>query len=124
MIGALLGFISIAFGAYAEHGLRETISEENFRYLMTAIRYNQVHAVMICAIGLYFLADTKASNMLVTKISSLLFIVGTVLFSFSIYFSVTLDIPALLNITPIGGLSIMAAWLFLAITGYAGWRKI
>ena len=39
ILGALLGLVSVAFGAYAEHGLREVVSDENFRFLMTAVRY-------------------------------------------------------------------------------------
>ncbi|TNE34727.1 MAG: DUF423 domain-containing protein, partial [Alphaproteobacteria bacterium] len=45
--GAFLGFTSVAFGAYAEHGLRASVAEEDFRFLMTAVRYCQVHAVVI-----------------------------------------------------------------------------
>ena len=42
-IKTLLGFISVAFGAYAEHGLSKIVTDENFRFLMTAVRYNQVN---------------------------------------------------------------------------------
>lgn len=117
MWGALFGFISVAFGAYAEHGLREVVTSEHFRSLMSAIRYNQVHAVVIAAIGLVLLNGGNLANIQTLKWSGLLFIIGTALFSFSIYLSVSLDIPSLINITPIGGMTIMAAWLLLAATG-------
>ena len=61
-LGALLGFISVAFGAYAEHALRETITEEHFRFLMTAVRYNQVHAVAVIALGLVELANEQPTR--------------------------------------------------------------
>ena len=122
--GALLGFISVAFGAYAEHGLREAVTEEHFRFLMTAIRYNQVHAVVIVAIGLALLNGGNLTNIPALKWSGLLFVVGTVLFSLSIYLSVSLDIPSLVNITPIGGMTIMAAWLLLLVTGVLARKKI
>ena len=115
ILGALLGFISVAFGAYAEHGLREVVTEEHFRFLMTAIRYNQVHAVVIIAIGLALLNGGKLSNVTALKWSGLLFIIGTVLFSFSIYLSVSINIPSLVNITPVGGITIIAAWLVLMV---------
>lgn len=117
ILGALLGFISVAFGAYAEHGLREAVTEEHFRFLMTAIRYNQVHAVVIAAIGLALLNGGKLSNVPAFKWSGVLFVIGTVMFSFSIYLSVSLDIPSLVNITPAGGMTIMAAWLVLMVAG-------
>ena len=124
ILGALLGFISFAFGAYAEHGLREAVTEKHFRFLMTAIRYNQVHAVVIAAIGLALLNGGKLSNVPALKWSGLLFIIGTVMFSFSIYLSVSLDIPSLVNITPVGGITIMAAWLMLAVAGVLSREKL
>lgn len=115
--GALLGFISIAFGAYAEHGLRATVSEEHFRFLMTAIRYNQLHAVVIVAIGLALLKCSKLENIPALRWSGVLFIIGTLLFSLSIYLSVSLNIPNLMYLTPVGGMTIMTAWLLLLVAG-------
>jgi uncharacterized membrane protein YgdD (TMEM256/DUF423 family) len=123
MIGAVLGFISVAFGAYAEHGLREQVTEEHFRNLMTAIRYNQIHAVILSVIGLTFMSNGKFANVISAKLSALLFILGTILFSFSIYLSITFNIPMLLNIAPIGGISIMVAWTMLAVAGYQVWKS-
>jgi len=124
ILGALLGFISVAFGAYAEHGLREAVSDEYFRFLMTAVRYNQVHAVVIAAIGLVLLNGGNLSSILAIRWSGVLFIVGTVLFSFSIYLSVSLDIPTLINLAPLGGMTIMTAWLMLLIAGVWARRRI
>ena len=117
--GALLGFISVAFGAYAEHGLRESITDEQFRFIMTAIRYNQVNAAVITAIGLSMLNGGKLATVSWLKWSGVLFIIGTVLFCFSIYFSVWLDMQALVNLAPIGGMTMMGAWLLLIATGLA-----
>lgn len=124
MLGALLGFISVAFGAYAEHGLREAVSDEHFRFLMTAVRYNQVHAVVIAAIGLAAINGGTPGNIPALRWSGALFIIGTVLFSFSIYLSVSLDMPSIVNITPIGGMTIMAAWLLLLTTGIIARKRI
>jgi uncharacterized membrane protein YgdD (TMEM256/DUF423 family) len=123
IFGALLGFISVAFGTYAEHGLREAITEEHFRFLMTAVRYNQVHAVVIVAIGLALSNGGKLGNIAALKWSGLLFIIGTVLFSFSIYLAVSLNLPSVVNITPVGGMTIMAAWLLLVLTGFVARKK-
>lgn len=116
-IGALLGLISVGFGAYSEHALRPIVTEESFRFLMTAVRYNQVHAVVITAIGLSMLSDSPIANIRLLKWSSVLFIIGTILFSFSIYLSVYFEIPSLTYFTPMGGMTIMAGWLLLLITG-------
>ena len=121
--GGLLGLVAVAFGAFAEHGLREVISDEHFRFLMTAIRYNQIHAVVISAIGLALISDKKFANSSIFKWSGYLFIIGTVLFSFSIYFSVLFDIPNLVKVTPVGGMTIMAAWLLLSMAGFTRKKK-
>jgi uncharacterized membrane protein YgdD (TMEM256/DUF423 family) len=123
IFGALLGFISVAFGAYAEHGLREAVSEENFRFLMTAIRYNQVNAVVISTIGIVLLNGGKLANIPTLLWSGVLFITGTVLFSFSIYLSVLLDIPSFVNVTPVGGITIMGAWLLLLVAAIWASKK-
>ena len=123
LIGGVLGFISVAFGAYAEHGLREVISEEHFRFLMTAVRYNQVHAVVVTAIGLGIASGIEPLQSSLLHWSGKLFILGTALFSFSIYLSVVLALPQLVNITPIGGTIIMLAWILLAMSGYKAVRR-
>ena len=123
IVGAVFGFISVAFGAFAEHQLRESVSEESFRFLMTAIRYNQVNAVLISAIGIALLSSDRLGNMPLLKWSGLIFIIGTALFSFSIYLSVSLKIPDLVYITPIGGVTIMAAWLLLIAAGWLEWKR-
>lgn len=117
ILGALLGFISVAFGAFAEHGLKESVTDEQFRFVMTAVRYNQINALVIVMIGLTLLSDNRVANIPAFKWSGVLFIVGTLLFSFSIYISVSFNIPSLVNITPVGGMTIMAAWLVLLIAG-------
>ena len=122
LIGALFGFFSVAFGAYSEHGLRPVVSEEEFRMLMTAIRYNQVNSVIICAIGLILLAPNGFPRVSFFKWSGILFIIGTVLFSFSIYLSVGLQIPSLVYVTPVGGITLMLSWLVLAVAAFKSVR--
>lgn len=112
-IGAFLGFISVAFGAYAEHGLRDIITDEHFRFLMTALRYNQVHAVVIVSLGLAFLSNGKLYGVRPLRLSAFLFIAGTALFSFGIYLAVWTGQLGLLNSAPFGGVTLMAAWIFL-----------
>ena len=85
--------------------------------LMTAIRYNQINSLMISVLGLYSFKEWF-SNIYLFKRSGLLFIVGTILFSFSIYFSVSFQIPTLLYLTPVGGITLMVSWLSLAYAAY------
>ena len=59
---ALLGFISLAFGAFAEHVLRESITEKQFCTLMTTIGCNQLHAVVVTAIVIASLNGGKLAK--------------------------------------------------------------
>ncbi len=116
MSACLLGFASVAFGSYAEHALRPAISEEHFRFLMTAVRYNQVYAVVTLALGLFLHSEAPLAQAPALKWSAAMFVVGTVLFSFSMYVSVTFGIEDLLLLAPFGGVSLMLAWTLLFIT--------
>ena len=118
LTGALLGFISVAFGAFAEHGLKDTVSNEHFRFLMTAVRYNQIHSVIIVAIGLSTRSGACWCDTRHLSWTGAAFIIGTMLFSFSIYLSVSLQIPFLVNLTPLGGITLMIGWLMLAFSAF------
>ena len=117
-IGSILGFISVAFGAFAEHGLKSKITEEEFRFVMTALRYNQFNSAVIIAIGLFILAKAGQNIIPAFSYSAYAFILGTILFSFSIYISVLTGIKSITYVTPFGGIMLMAAWLMLAYSGF------
>ena len=122
-IGAILGFISVVFGAYAEHGLKAQLPAQYFDFLMTAVRYNQLYAIIISGIGIAFLASQKLADSIVLKITNLFFILGLVLFSFSIYIFVLFNTPAVLRLTPLGGSILMLGWFSLAISGLTLTKK-
>lgn len=116
-VAGVMGFLSVALGAYAEHGLREAVTEEVFRFLMTAIRYAQVHALAVLGVGVALLrvAPERRNGLLVAGWG---FVAGTAFFSGGIYLAALLDAPILNNLAPIGGVTLMAAWLCLAATGW------
>ncbi len=122
IVGAVLGLLSVMIGASAEHALRPRVDDEVFRYIMTAIRYHQIGAVVVTAIGLTLLAPLGHRIRRGLAVSGWLFTLGTVLFSFSIYLSALLGMPALTAITPVGGTTLMIAWAFLIRAGWLGYR--
>ena len=117
--GALLGFVSVAFGAFAAHGLNDVASDASLNSLAVAVNYNQINAVVISAIGLAQIANPKIMNMSLLNWSASLFIIGTGLFSFSVYLSVVFESPGLTSLMPFGGMMIIAAWLLTAYVGFA-----
>jgi uncharacterized membrane protein YgdD (TMEM256/DUF423 family) len=114
LTGALLGFLSVAIGAMAEHLFRPRVDDEVFRWVMTAIRYHQVGSLIVTALGLALLVDLSRTLRFRLSLSGWLFVAGTLGFSFSIYASALTGIEALTYLTPLGGVTLMGAWLVLA----------
>ena len=118
ILAGALGLLSVAFGAFSEHAIRPNVEPEYFRYLMTAVRYNQVHAVALLALALGMAAPLAGETLRRLRIAAGLMFLGTVLFSVSIYLAVLLDVMALTFITPVGGTILMLAWAMLIWTGW------
>jgi uncharacterized membrane protein YgdD (TMEM256/DUF423 family) len=89
-------------GAFGAHG----VSGKPAEWLDTGARYQVIHAVAILiSFGL-----TRSLR------PAQLFVIGTVLFSGSLY-AMALGAPRLLGaVTPLGGLAFIAGWLTLAFT--------
>ena len=116
--GGVLGFLSVVVGASSEHLLQARVDDEVFRWVMTAIRYHQVGALIVTALGLAlaFLPGHRARRLLAA--GGWLFVIGTVLFSFSIYAAALTGVEALTYISPFGGVTLMLAWLALIGAGF------
>jgi len=104
-LAALSGFFAVAFGAFAAHGLTDPTAKEVMR---TGSIYAFVHALATLACAPLAPATPRAN------LPPALFLIGTLLFSGSLY-ALALGAPRLVGIiTPFGGLSFLAGWLALA----------
>lgn len=115
--GALLGCFAVGFGAYAEHGLKTSMTTESFSMIETALRYNLIHAAVIVAIGLAQFGDTDFARSKWLHLAGLGFIAGVIIFCFSIYLSVLLKMPGLTGYAPFGGTTLIVSWAFLGLAG-------
>jgi len=113
--GAVNGFLAVACGAFAAHGLRKVLSPEMVATFETGARYQMFHALALLAVGL--LAQTRPSPLL--NGAGWAFTAGTILFSGSLYALPLTGLRWLGMITPFGGLAFLAGWLLLAL---AAWR--
>jgi uncharacterized membrane protein YgdD (TMEM256/DUF423 family) len=114
-LAALLGASGVAVGAFGAHALRSmlaTASDSSTRlgWWDTAARYHLAHAL---AVGLVALAyERKPSRALL--VSAALFTLGVIVFAGTLD-AMALGAPRWLGaITPIGGASLIAAWITLA----------
>ncbi len=108
---AISGFLGVSLGAFAAHGLKHRIAAESLATWQTGVQYQMYHALALLAVGLLY--QTQASKAL--KLSGLAFILGSFLFSGSLY-ALALGAPKALGaITPMGGLSFLVGWASLAV---------
>ena len=120
-LGCLLAGLAVGFGAFGAHGLSERLGEihgensemvnkriENWR---TAAAYQMYHSLGIILVGMITLLRPSKF----AKIAGFLFLMGICLFSGLLYALVILEKPFLGAIVPLGGLSFIGGWFFLAM---------
>jgi uncharacterized membrane protein YgdD (TMEM256/DUF423 family) len=108
--GALSAFIGVAMGAFAAHGLKSRLSPEMLSTFEVGARYQMYHALALFVVAW---AQTRWGGALATA-SGWLFVLGTILFSGSLYVLSISGVKWLGAITPFGGLAFLAGWGCLA----------
>ena len=112
-LAALVGGSGLAIGAGGAHALRSTIVPEYLPTFETGVRYHLIHAVALLALAL------QAERFRV-ELPALLFAIGVLLFSGSLY-ALALGAPTSLGIvTPFGGVALLLGWLSLLRLGARG----
>lgn len=115
LIAGISGFLSVGIGAFAAHGLKKILTPEMIETVKTAAQYQMYHALALLVIALLLVQKPSVRGL---KASGWAFILGTLMFSGSLY-SLALGGPRLLGpITPLGGLCFLIGWILLAISGW------
>ncbi len=113
LVAAFLGVTAIILGAFGAHALKKTLSVEQLVTFEVGVRYQMYHALFLLFVGTFaFLGEKERS------IIFYLTIVGVLFFSGSIYLLATNTITNLKTkflgpVTPIGGLFLVSAWVYL-----------
>ena len=115
-LGAASAMISVAAGAFGAHALRSRLAPADLAVFETAARYQMFHALALC---LTAWAVTRWPVWTAVW-AGWFFVIGTLLFSGSLYGLALSGVRWLRAITPLGGAAFLAGWLFLAITPRAG----
>jgi len=111
-IGIIFSLLSVLIGAFGAHGLKEILTKLNtLETFQTAVRYQMFHSIAILLSGILF-----QMNMLESKLPMLLFVLGIIIFSGSLYLLSISEIKWLGAITPIGGLLLIAGWITFFIS--------
>ncbi|MGA9405655.1 MAG: DUF423 domain-containing protein [Bacteroidota bacterium] len=116
LFGCVFSFLGVAFGAFGAHALKQRLSPEMLQIFEVGVRYQMYHAI-----ALFIVAWALHSwNIAGAVISGWWFIAGIVLFSGSLYVLALSGIKWLGAVTPLGGLSFLIGWLWLAWSVWKG----
>jgi len=107
IISAVSGFTAVAIGAFGAHGLREKLSAEMLEVYKTGVLYQFIHTIILFILSL--------TNFIKSRIASIFFLAGIILFSFSLYLYSTSGIRVFALITPVGGVCFLIGWLWLIV---------
>ncbi|MCY7410308.1 MAG: DUF423 domain-containing protein [Chitinophagales bacterium] len=111
MVSGFSGATAVALGAFAAHGLKEILSDDQLKIFHTGVEYHFYHTFALFAV--VFLSERIHNKMI--NFSAWLFTAGIILFSGSLYLLATLPYLNWIGIiTPIGGLCFILGWLFVA----------
>ncbi len=106
-IAAALGFLAVALGAFGAHGLKALLSANGTTAIWEkAVLYHFLHAVMLFVLAM--IQPFRGGPWIC-------FLIGIALFSGSLYWLAATNTRWLGAITPLGGLSFLWGWGWLAL---------
>ena len=116
MWGCLLAALSVMIGAFGAHALKPLLLSNNrIETFELAVRYQFYHTLGILLVGV--MANRIHSGLAV--VSFVLFTLGIVFFSGSLYHLSLTNQTSLVWVTPVGGLLFISGWATLSL---AFWR--
>ena len=112
LVGAILGFLGVAIGAFGAHGLRSRLSPEMLAVFEVGVRYHMYHvfALLVVAAAIGHAGQTR-----LLTVAGWSFLAGILIFSGSLYALALTGTTTFGALTPIGGLGFLIGWACLAI---------
>ncbi len=110
--GAALLALAVMLGAFGAHGLRGKLDAYSMGVYEKAVFYHFIHALGLLVVPM--LARLDAIKPGQASLVCALLAAGILIFSGSLYLLAILGMRWLGAITPLGGLSFIAAWIMLA----------
>lgn len=114
-LSALNGLIAVGLGAFAAHGLSGQLSDRMLEVFETGAEYQMTQGLALFAVAIL---SHKWPQARALKISGWAFVLGLVLFPFSLYALAVTGLGWLGAITPIGGVGFLVGWAALAFFAF------
>lgn len=109
--GSLCAAIGVGLGAFGAHALRDTLGPQMLQVYETGVRYQLTHALAMILAGV--LAGRWPARPS-AALAGWLFLLGTILFSGSLYALTLTGARWFGAITPAGGACLIGGWVALA----------
>ncbi len=116
--GAVNGFMAVAMGAFAAHGLKDSFPAEALDWVRTGSNYQMWHALAL--IGVAVLQGAGCNVAL--RVAGSAFLAGCLMFSGSLYLLALSGWRGFALVTPLGGVAFLIGWVALAWHGIARGR--
>ena len=117
-IAGLSGFLCVAIGAFAAHGLSKVLEPKELAWIETGVKYQMFHTIAILAIGILQLCREALVVNKIVNLAAGIWVYGILLFSGSLYALALGAGKFLVWVTPIGGTLFLIDWLCLAYGGF------
>jgi uncharacterized membrane protein YgdD (TMEM256/DUF423 family) len=114
---AIMGGLAVILGAFGSHFLGDMLKPEQLSAYQTGVQYQFYHVFALFVVGLLY---KRYHNDNLKKAANF-FVLGTVVFSGSLYASTALKAAGMEGlgkfsfVTPIGGLILILGWIYLLL---------
>lgn len=119
-IAGILGVTAVILGAFGAHYLKNKLAFDQLQVFETGVRYQMYHALAL----LFLSALSEKLSLKYLNYTFYCFLIGTLLFSGSIYLlscrtllGIESWVTILGPITPLGGFILITGWIFIFISG-------
>ncbi|MEL6186466.1 MAG: DUF423 domain-containing protein [Myxococcota bacterium] len=109
-VASISAFLAVAAGAFGAHGLKQQLGPDLLEVFETGARYHMFHALGLGLVGVLGLVRPGTS----VNGPAWALLVGTLIFSGSLYLLALTGQRWLGAITPIGGTAFLVGWAWLA----------
>ncbi len=116
-IASLSACLAVTLGAFAGHILKQKLTPEMFNIFEVGVRYHFYHAIALFIVA-WAIQQFPTTNVV---FAGWFFIIGTILFSGSLYALSLSGIRWLGAITPVGGISFLAGWIWIC---WSVWKAV
>ncbi len=112
IFAAASGCAAVLLGAFGAHGLKGQIDSSLMQVYQTAVQYHFYHTLSLLFTAAQLRSHRHSGAL---RLSGLMFCLGILIFSGSLYALALSGLRWLGMVTPIGGLAFIIAWLAMGV---------